>query len=130
MMNRATLVGRLTKDPELKYTPKGVGVCTFTLAVNRPFTNQKGDREADFIRVIVWRKAAESAAQYLKKGSLTGVDGRISTRSFERDGQRVFITEVVADQVQFLEPRSRNGSQQSSKGQENPFDVSDQDLPF
>ena len=138
MMNRVTLVGRLTKDPELRFTPKGVGVCTFTLAVNRPFMNQNGDREADFIRIVVWRKAAESAAQYLKKGSLAGVDGRLSSRSFEKEGQRVFVTEVVADTVQFLEPKgSRNGNgQQPSNGQGNPFardnpaDISDQDLPF
>lgn len=107
MMNRVVLVGRLTKDPELRYTPNGVAVATFTLAVNRTFTNQQGEREADFINCVIWRKPAENVANYLKKGSLAGVDGRIQTRNFEgQDGKRVYITEVVADSVQFLEPRS------------------------
>lgn len=110
-MNRVVLVGRLTKDPDLRYTPNGAAVATFTLAVNRTFTNQQGEREADFINCVVWRKPAENVANYLKKGSLAGVDGRIQTRNFEgQDGKRVYITEVVADSVQFLEPRSA-GSQ-------------------
>ncbi len=81
MMNRVVLVGRLTKDPELRYTPAGVAVATFTLAVNRTFTNQNGEREADFIQCVVWRKPAENVANFLKKGSLAGVDGRIQTRN-------------------------------------------------
>lgn len=118
MMNRVVLVGRLTKDPELRYTPNGVAVATFTLAVNRTFTNQQGEREADFINCVVWRKPAENVANYLKKGSLAGVDGRIQTRNFEgQDGKRVYMTEVVADSVQFLEPRSASaGSQSQSYG--------------
>ncbi|GLI82949.1 single-stranded DNA-binding protein [Rossellomorea marisflavi] len=109
MMNRVVLVGRLTKDPELKYTPSGVAVASFTLAVNRSFTNQSGEREADFINCVVWRRPAENVANFLKKGSLAGVDGRIQTRNFEgQDGRRVFMTEVVAESVQFLEPRSAN----------------------
>src|SRR6478672_8734933 len=111
MMNRVVLVGRLTKDPDLRFTPNGVAVANFTLAVNRPFSNQQGEREADFINCVVWRKPAENVANYLKKGSLAGVDGRIQTRNFEgQDGKRVYITEIVADSVQFLEPRSA-GSQ-------------------
>jgi len=107
MMNRVVLVGRLTKDPDLRYTPNGVAVATFTLAVNRTFSNQQGEREADFINCVIWRKPAENVANYLKKGSLAGVDCRIQTRNFEgQDGKRVYITEVVADSVQFLEPRS------------------------
>lgn len=107
MMNRVVLVGRLTKDPDLRYTPNGVAVATFTLAVNRTFTNQQGEREADFINCVIWRKPAENVANYLKKGSLAGVDGRIQTRNYEgQDGKRVYVTEVVADSVQFLEPRS------------------------
>lgn len=111
MMNRVTLVGRLTKDPELRSTPNGISVATFTLAVNRAFTNAQGDREADFINCVVWRKTAENVANYLKKGSLAGVDGRLVTRNFEgQDGKRVFITEVLADTVQFLEPKKGNQS--------------------
>lgn len=107
MMNRVVLVGRLTRDPELRYTPSGVAVATFTLAVNRNFTNQQGEREADFINCVVWRRPAENVANYLKKGSLAGVDGRLQTRSYEdQTGRRVFVTEVVADSVQFLEPKS------------------------
>jgi single-strand DNA-binding protein len=146
MMNRVVLVGRLTKDPELKYTPSGVPVASFTLAVNRNFTNQAGEREADFINCAVWRKPAENVANYLKKGSLAGVDGRIQTRNFEgQDGKRVYITEVVAESVQFLEPRSnqsgnqgqsQNNNQQQRQNEDpfkndgQPIDISDDDLPF
>ncbi|MCA1064553.1 single-stranded DNA-binding protein (plasmid) [Rossellomorea sp. AcN35-11] len=123
MMNRVVLVGRLTKDPELKYTPNGVAVASFTLAVNRNFTNQQGEREADFVNCVVWRRPAENVANFLKKGSLAGVDGRIQTRNFEgQDGRRVFMTEVVAESVQFLEPRSSNsggGSANPSNGSGN-----------
>lgn len=102
MMNRVILVGRLTKDPELRYTPSGAAVATFTLAVNRTFTNQQGEREADFINCVVWRRQAENAANFLKKGSLAGVDGRLQSRSYEgQDGRRVYVTEVVAESVQF-----------------------------
>ncbi|WP_062351030.1 single-stranded DNA-binding protein [Bacillus kwashiorkori] len=129
MLNRVVLVGRLTKDPDLRYTPNGVPVATFTLAVNRTFSNQQGEREADFINCVVWRKAAENVANYLKKGSLAGVDGRIQTRNYEgQDGKRVYVTEVVADSVQFLEPRSNRESQPSSYGyqNDNPFGGSNQ----
>ncbi|MCO7126086.1 single-stranded DNA-binding protein [Sporolactobacillus shoreicorticis] len=106
MINRVVLVGRLTKNPELRYTPNGVAVTSFTIAVNRPFSNQQGEREADFIPVVVWRRQAENAANFLQKGSLAGVDGRIQTRNYENnEGRRVYITEVVADSVQFLEPK-------------------------
>ncbi|MET3699758.1 single-strand binding protein [Bacillus oleivorans] len=107
MLNRVILVGRLTKDPDLRYTPSGVPVATFTLAVNRTFTNQQGEREADFINIVVWRKPAENVANFLKKGSLAGVDGRIQTRNYDgQDGRKVYVTEVVAESVQFLEPRN------------------------
>jgi single-strand DNA-binding protein len=107
MMNRVVLVGRLTKDPDLRYTPNGVPVATFTLAVNRPFSSQAGEREADFINCVVWRKPAENVANFLKKGSLAGVDGRIQTRNYEgQDGKRVYVTEVQAESVQFLEPKN------------------------
>jgi single-strand DNA-binding protein len=110
MMNRVVLVGRLTKDPDLRYTPNGVPVASFTLAVNRAFSNQQGERETDFINCVVWRKPAENVANYLKKGSMAGVDGRIQTRNYEgQDGKRVYVTEVLAESVQFLEPKSSSG---------------------
>ncbi|MDX1807508.1 MAG: single-stranded DNA-binding protein [Paenisporosarcina sp.] len=120
-INRVVLVGRLTKDPELKYTPSGVAVCRFTLAVNRSFSNQQGEKEADFINIIVWRKPAENAANFLKKGHLAGVEGRIETGSYEgQDGKRVYTTEVVADNVQFMEPKRDNQpSTQQGQGQSN-----------
>lgn len=116
MINRVVLVGRLTKDPELRYTPSGVAVARFTLAVSRPFSNQNGEKETDFINCTVWRKPAENTANFLTKGSLAGVEGRIQTGSYEgTDGKRVYTTEVVADSVQFLE--SRNASNERSNGQ-------------
>ncbi|HHU19614.1 MAG TPA: single-stranded DNA-binding protein [Bacilli bacterium] len=119
MLNRVVLVGRLTKDPDLRYTANGTAVANFTVAVNRPFSNQQGDREADFINCVIWRKQAESLANYMSKGSLIGVDGRIQTRSYDgQDGKRVYVTEVVADTVQFLESRNSNrGASAGSGGQ-------------
>ncbi|EDO0523357.1 TPA: single-stranded DNA-binding protein [Listeria monocytogenes] len=160
MMNRVVLVGRLTKDPDLRYTPAGVAVATFTLAVNRPFKNTQGEQETDFIQCVVWRKPAENAANFLKKGSMAGVDGRIQTRNYEdNDGKRVFVTEVVAESVQFLEPKNNNAEGVTSNNYQNeanysnnnktssyradtsqksdsfasegkPIDISDDDLPF
>ncbi|MGL4821316.1 MAG: single-stranded DNA-binding protein [Bacilli bacterium] len=110
MINRVVLVGRLTKDPDMRYTPNGVAVATFTLAVNRPFSGQSGEREADFINCVVWRKQAENTANFLRKGSLAGVEGRMQTRSYDgQDGKRVYVTEVVCDTVQFLEPKGAGG---------------------
>lgn len=109
MINRVVLVGRLTKDPELKYTQSGIAVCRFTLACNRPFKSEGGEQQADFIQCVAWRKQAENISNFLSKGSLAGVDGRIQTGSFEgQDGKRVYTTEVVADSTQFLEPKSNN----------------------
>ncbi|MGE7623574.1 single-stranded DNA-binding protein [Viridibacillus sp. NPDC096237] len=117
MINRAILVGRLTKDPELRYSQSGVAVARFTLAVNRTFKDVDGEKQADFINIVVWRKQAENTANFLKKGSLAGIEGRIQTGSYEgQDGKRIYTTEVVADSVQFLEPR---GVQDSSNGQSN-----------
>ncbi|MFC0300406.1 single-stranded DNA-binding protein [Virgibacillus soli] len=117
MLNRVVLVGRLTRDPDLRYTPSGVAVANFTVACNRPFTNQQGNREADFINCVIWRKPAENLANYMKKGSLIGVDGRIQTRSFEgQDGKMVYVTEVVAESVQFLESRGSSQQQQQPRG--------------
>lgn len=121
MINRTVLVGRLTKDPELRYTPNGVAVCRFTLAVNRTFADQSGERQADFINIVVWRKQAENSANYLKKGSLAGIEGRIQTGSYEGpDGKRVYTTEVIADSVQFLEPRNSQGNTSSAQPEAAP----------
>ncbi|HAO6493954.1 TPA: single-stranded DNA-binding protein [Listeria monocytogenes] len=119
MMNRVVLVGRLTKDPDLRYTPAGAAVATFTLAVNRPFKNAQGEQEADFINCVVWRKPAENVANFLKKGSVAGVDGRVQTRNYEdNDGKRVFVTEVVAETVQFLDTKNKDtGGSASNKYQ-------------
>jgi len=116
MLNRVVLVGRLTRDPDLRYTPNGVAVANFNIAVNRPFSNQEGNREADFIDCVTWRRQAENLANFMKKGNQIGVDGRLQTRRYEdKDGKMVYVTEVVADSVQFLE--SKGGSQgQSSQG--------------
>lgn len=106
MINQVTLVGRLTKDPELQATPDGTSVVTITLAVNRNFRNQKGEIEADFVQCKFWRKMAENTAAYCKKGSLIGITGRIQTRSYSnQEGKRVYVTEVVADSVKFLDRR-------------------------
>ena len=141
MINRVVLVGRLTKEPDLRYTPSGVAVATFTLAVNRTYSNQQGEREADFINCVIWRKPAENVANFLKKGSLAGVEGRIQTRSFDgQDGKRVYVTEVVADSVQFLEPRNASANQGGSFGMNqqnqggfnagNPFEAPSQKPSF
>ncbi|MDM5333413.1 single-stranded DNA-binding protein [Ureibacillus composti] len=106
MINRVTLVGRLTKDPELRYTPNGVPMTRFTVAVNRTFSNQQGEREADFISCLAWRKQAENLANFMKKGSLIGLDGRIQTGSFDgTDGKKVYTTDVITDSIQFLESK-------------------------
>lgn len=115
MINVTVLVGRLTKDPEKRVTASGISSCRFTLAVDRTFKNQSGQRECDFINCIAWRQTADLMCQYLGKGSLIGVQGRIQTGSYEnQQGQRVYTTDVVADSVQFLEPR---GARASSNGQ-------------
>lgn len=141
MINRVVLVGRLTKDPEFRTAQNGVSVATFTLAVNRNFKNKNGEQQADFINVVVFRQQAENVNNYLSKGNLAGVDGRIQSRSYEnKEGQRVYVTEVLADSVQFLEPKNNQSNnqpqQQSGQAQSgnNPFgngaDVSDDSLPF
>ena len=149
-MNNVSLIGRLTKDPELRYTPSGVAVARFTLAVNRTF-KKEGEQQADFINVVTWRKTAENTANFLRKGSLAGVGGRIQTGSYDgQDGKRVFTVEVVAENVQFLEPKSANNTPngngntngyqqqqnapQSNYGSQEVFSpsgtIDDSDLPF
>lgn len=118
MINRVVLTGRLTKDVDLSFTPQGVAKAQFTLAVNRAFANQSGDREADFIQIQAWRKQAENAANFLKKGSLVGIDGKLQSGSYERDGQRIYFTNVVADSIQFLEPRNSTGDSQGAPNYE------------
>ena len=148
MINNVVLVGRLSRDPELRYTPSNQAVATFSLAVNRNFKSQNGEREADFISCVIWRKQAENLANWAKKGALIGIVGRIQTRSYEnQQGQRVYVTEVVADSFQLLESReSRNNSNTSTQntgfgqpeeqnyqnpfGQTSPMDIPDSDLPF
>lgn len=136
-MNHIVLIGRLTREPELRYTPNGVAVANFDLAVDRPTTNQAGEREADFIRIIVWQKQAENAAKYLKKGRLVAVEGRLQIRSYEdKEGQKRRVAEVVAGYLQFLE-RSRDedgrgepGQVRSQAGYDNLDGINLEDLPF
>ena len=116
-MNRVVIVGRLTHDPELRFTQNGIAVTRFSLAIDRPFTNQQGERETDFLDVVVWRRQAENVAAYLRKGSLAAVDGRVQVRSYETpEGQRRRVWEVVADRVEFLDRRADAGSQMSQGG--------------
>lgn len=150
MLNRVVLVGRLTRDPDLRYTASGKAVANFTIAVNRPFSNQQGEREADFINCVIWNKSAESLANYMSKGSLIGIDGNLQSRSYDgQDGKRVYVTEVLAGSVQFLESKnktaSNNNQNRTSNTNQNekvsntpqqqydqlkPIDISDDDLPF
>lgn len=157
MLNRVILIGRLTRDPELRYTPSGTAVTQFNLAVDRPFTNQQGQREADFINIVTWRQLAETCANYLRKGRLVAVEGRIQVRHYDNnEGRRVYVTEVVADNVRFLESMSGNRNDGDGYGQQSgdanfgrsdynqrrnnnddpfsddgrPIDISDDDLPF
>lgn len=112
-MNKVVLIGRLTRDPELRYTGNNTPVATFSLAVNRPFSNQQGEREADFINIVVWRKQAENVKNYLTQGSQCAVEGRIQTRNYDdQNGQKRYVTEVIADNVEFL--GSKNSSTNSN----------------
>lgn len=116
-MNKVVLIGRLTRDPELRYTSSNIPSATFSLAVNRPFQNQNGVREADFINIVMWRKPAETAKKYLSKGSLIAVEGRIQTRNYDgADGKKVYVTEVVADNFEFLETKAQRSMNQSNDG--------------
>ncbi len=155
MLNRVVLVGRITKDPELRNTQSGVSYVMFTLAVNRMFSSQSGEKETDFINCTIWRAQAENLSKYIKKGGLLGVEGRIQTRTYEDPNTgRKYITEVICDTVSFLEPKSASSNQSdysqggqyeskqketksSTKQSSNPFDdldrqidISNDDLPF
>ncbi|MBS8011090.1 single-stranded DNA-binding protein [Streptococcus suis] len=137
MINNVVLIGRLTRDVELRYTPNNVAVGAFTLAVNRNFKNVAGDREADFVNCVIWNKQAENLANWTKKGHLIGITGRIQTRSYDnQQGQRVYVTEVVAESFQLLEKRD-NAANHSSMDEQmppgfggQPMDITDDDLPF
>lgn len=148
-LNRVVLTGRLTKDVDLRYTPSGHAVANFTIAANRPYKNEQGEQEADFISCVTWRKQAENLANFQKKGNMIGVDGRVQTRSFEgQDGKRVYVTEVLAENIQFLEPRNNQGNAPTQNNQQtqqyqqqapqnNPLEtegqevnITDDDLPF
>lgn len=138
MINNVALVGRMAGDAELRYTPNNQAVATFRLAVNRTFKNQNGERETDFINCVIWRQQAENLVNWSKKGALIGITGRIQTRSYEnQQGQRVYVTEVVADNFQLLESRkdreagqSQGYSQQDFSRQAEPMDILEEDLPF
>lgn len=151
MINIVALTGRLTRDPELRYTNSGIAVVQFILAVDRTFTKANGEKEADFIQIVAWRKTAELVANNTKKGSLIGVSGRVQTRNYQdNDGKTVYITEVVMDNLTFLEPKNSqqtnqnqqpNNTNQSSQNNQkthynanttndNDIDISDDDLPF
>lgn len=150
MINRIVLIGRLGADPELRYTQQGTAVISFDIAVNRQYKGSDGNREADWISIVAWRQLAELCAQYLKKGSQVAIEGRLQTRSYDnKDGQRVKVYEVVAENVQFLDRAGDTGQgpsgSRSFQGQANtnriehkdPFanndkviDISDDDLPF
>lgn len=120
MINRSVLVGRLTRDPDLRYTSSGTAVASFSVAVDRQFRNANGDRDADFINCVIWRKAAENFANFTHKGSLVGIDGRIQTRNYEnQQGQRVYVTEVVVENFSLLEPKSNNNNNSSNNNYAN-----------
>ena len=142
MINNVVLVGRMTRDAELRYTPQNQAVATFSLAVNRNFKNSNGERDADFINCVIWRQPAENLATWAKKGALIGITGRIQTRSYEnQQGQRIYVTEVVAENFRLLEFNNQNNhSQNQGQPRHNqqpdfgrnasPMDISDDDLPF
>ena len=141
-MNRVDLVGRLTRDPELRHTNSGRAVCQLSLAINRTFTNQNGEREADFINVVVWDKQAENVCKYVTKGRLVSVEGRLQSRSYDdKDGKKVYVTEVVAEETYFADTRrdaesnpfgdSTTGASFNANSAPSDFSqVTDDDLPF
>ena len=122
-MNKVFLIGRLVRDPELRYTSSNIPVATFSLAVNRNFTGQNGERETDFINIVVWRKQAENCKNYINQGSQVAIDGRIQTRSYDdQNGQKRYVTEVVADNVQFLDTKASREQKQENNSV-NPYNL-------
>ena len=133
MLNRIILIGRLTRDPELRYAPQGVPVASFSLAVDRPFANQAGQRETDFVDCVAWRKLGETVGNHLTKGRLAAVEGRLQIRSYEaQDGSKRRVAEVVADSVQFLDrpPGGQSPSAASETGHGDEEVALPDDLPF
>lgn len=136
MINSVNLVGNLARDPELRYTPSGLAITTFTVAVNRPFLNQEGQREADFIRIVTWRKLAENCANYLTKGKMVAVEGRLQIRSYETpEGEKKYMTEVVASNVQFMSPPGGAREQYRDQGDPGSMEygegnITEEDVPF
>lgn len=129
-MNKVFLIGRLTRDPELRYTSSNVAVATFSLAVNRNFSNAQGEREADFINIVVWRKQAENVKNYLSQGSQVAIDGRIQTRSYDdNDGKRRYVTEVVADNVEFLGTKGSGNNTSMPSSEPTPYDFGNDSNP-
>ena len=130
MLNRIVLIGRLTRDPSLRYTNSGLAVCSMNLAVDRKFKNAAGEKETDFIDIVAWRQLGENCANYLSKGKLAAVEGSMKIRSYEdKDGNKRRVAEVLADSVQFLSPREN--SQQPAAGNQDTFwSGTDEDLPF
>ncbi|MFA0814731.1 MAG: single-stranded DNA-binding protein [Anaerofustis sp.] len=137
MLNKAILIGRLTRDPDVKYLQNGTPVASFTLAIDRTFKNKDGQKEADFIPVVAWRKTAELCGKYLAKGSQVAVSGRIQTRSYDaNDGSKRYVTEVVADEVHFI--GSKSDSPRNNYGDNDNFgvpmdgfeEIDDLDVPF
>lgn len=134
MYNRIILIGRLTRDPELRYVPSGAPVASFTLAVDRPFRDQQGNRETDFIDIVAWRKLAEQVSQYMSKGRMVAVEGRLQIRSYEtQDGQKRKVSEVVADGVRFLDRgKAASPAEAHAPAHEEaaPGSTEDEDIPF
>lgn len=137
MLNRVVLIGRLTKDPELRYTPNGVAVANFTLAIDRNYKNAQGEKETDFIPCVVYRQLAELVTNYLSKGKLAAVDGRIQVRTYTgQDGQKRWVTEIIAEDVRFLSPKDNNSGSANtapSDGGAGTFGhevTLDDDIPF
>ena len=135
MLNRVVLIGRLTKDPELRYTPNGIAVTTFTLAVERNFKNAQGEKETDFFSCSTFKGLAELCSNYLTKGKLASVDGRIQIRTYnDKDGQKHWVTEIIAENVQFLSPKNGQRATESSLGGELSLDEIStsgiDDIPF
>lgn len=146
-LNKAILIGRLTRDPEVRYTSSNRAVAQFTIAIDRPFTKEDGTREADFLNVVAWDKIGENVGKYLTKGRLCAVEGRIQTRNYDNDeGRKVYVTEIIASNVQFLEKKQDNSNfenmpeppmQESKTEEKDPFEmmgqaveITDNDLPF
>ena len=127
-MNKALLVGNLTRDPELSTIPNGTAVCKFSIAVNRRFADAEGNRQTDFFNIVAWRALGENCGKYLKKGSKVGVVGQIQTRTFEQDGQKKYFTEIIADEVEFLTPKTSGAGGGDDSDEMQP--VTDDNLPF